>query len=186
MPSLPRRPWARSGVGGPQSVRLQRQKLQEKIRNTASPFAPVSVVPGTSSLVLSGFAPTVSTPVVVTPAHSSLALTGSAPTVSTPQLLAPAKATILLSGFAPTLTVSPASTKPIRVGGAASPIRKRPSEFAEYWPALPAQLPISKRRRPVLAQPDVAQLAVDNSAAFAALYANGALSQAEFAALLAA
>lgn len=94
---------------------------------TAAVSASITVTPGTASLVLTGFAPTVQTPrlvtpgtaslvitgfapsvilgTVVTPGKASLVLTGFAPTVLTPRLVTPGKASLVLTGFAPIVTV---------------------------------------------------------------------------------
>ena len=90
--------------------------------------APVSVTPGTASLTLTAFAPTVTTPrlvtpgaaalttatfaptvtatqnVLVTPGLATLALTAFAPTVSAPRLVTPGTASLALTAFAPSVT----------------------------------------------------------------------------------
>lgn len=66
---------------------------------------PRLVTPGKASLVLTGFAPRVILGTVVTPGKASLILTGFAPTVLTPRLVTPGKASLVLTGFAPVITV---------------------------------------------------------------------------------
>lgn len=63
-----------------------------------------SVTPGTASLTLTRFAPTVATPRVVTPGVASLTTTGFAPSVATPRSVTPGTLALTLTGFAPTVT----------------------------------------------------------------------------------
>ena len=63
-----------------------------------------TVTPGTASLSLTTFAPTVIAPRTVTPSTASLTLSTFAPTVATPRLVAPGVASLSISTFAPTIT----------------------------------------------------------------------------------
>ena len=69
----------------------------------------VSVTPGIDTLVLTGFAPTVTATsnATVTPAIDTLVLTGLAPTVTATQsqTVTPANDTLVITGYAPTVTV---------------------------------------------------------------------------------
>lgn len=69
----------------------------------------VTVTPGIDTLVLTGFAPTVTATsnVTVTPAIDTLVLTGQAPTVTATSNVSvtPAIDTIVIQGYAPTVTV---------------------------------------------------------------------------------
>jgi hypothetical protein len=74
------------------------------ITRLSTPSSGVSVTPGTGSLVLTGFAPTVSAGASVTPSAGSLALTGFAPTVAAAASVTPGVGTLTITGFAPTVT----------------------------------------------------------------------------------
>lgn len=67
-----------------------------------------NVIPGLGSIVLTGFAPTVSATahVNLTPGLASLVVTGFAPTASIGTRVTPTTGTLTLSGFSPTVTVS--------------------------------------------------------------------------------
>jgi len=69
----------------------------------ASAGNPVTVTPGTASLTLTTFAPTVSTPRLVTPPTATLTLTAFAPTVLTPRTATPGTASLTLTAFAPSV-----------------------------------------------------------------------------------
>lgn len=68
--------------------------------------SPRLVTPATDALVLATFAPTVLAPRVVTPAAQILSLTGFAPAVATPRVVTPATLAVTVTGFAPTVTAT--------------------------------------------------------------------------------
>lgn len=67
---------------------------------------PRLITPTTGALTLTGYAPTVAIPVTVTPSTGSLTLTGYAPAVTTPVVVTPSTGDLVLTGYAPTVTVS--------------------------------------------------------------------------------
>ena len=80
--------------------------LQPPVILTKTPSASVEVIPGTASLTLTTFAPTVATPRNVTPGIATLTLTTFAPTVATPRNVTPGTASLTLTSFAPTVTTT--------------------------------------------------------------------------------
>lgn len=71
-------------------------------------LVPVSATPGTASLVLTTFAPTVAAPRLVTPTTSALTTAAFAPTVTVTNnvLVTPGVAALVLTRFSPTVTAS--------------------------------------------------------------------------------
>lgn len=151
------------------------------------------------------FKPTVDTvaPQLVTPAAASLVLTTFAPTVSTPGLVTPASASLILTTFAPTVTVSGGS-KAKGGGGVVFPIypqpviRRRPLPVT---PPVPVQIPEPIPEpvvvpEPVLVAPMAAVLRLETfrpqvlvtrritRADFRDLMLAGAISKGEWAALV--
>lgn len=84
--------------------------------------APITVTPGSASLVLTGYAPTVSAPRLVQPGSSSLVLTGYTPTVAVTanQIVRPGSASLVLTGYTPTISaprlVQPGSSSLVLTG----------------------------------------------------------------------
>ena len=72
--------------------------------------AGVTVTPGVIALVLTEFAPTISTPRLVTPPTLALILSEFAPTVSTPRLVTPPTLALTLTEFAPTILLPVTAT----------------------------------------------------------------------------
>lgn len=173
---------------------------------------PVNVVPGKTSLVLTEFASVVATPRVVTPAKLSLLLATSAPAIATPRAAVPGKLTLSLATFAPAInstanlltipaaaaltlkTYSPAVQGDPVVSTDASGSGKaeifydsdhfpgpswKPQEFTDLPDdPLPGEAPRAKQL--------FVDLNPDNAVAFIALFEDGALTEDEFVALLAA
>ena len=76
--------------------------------------SPITATPSTASLTLATFAPVVSTPQSITPGNASLTLATFAPAVSTPVAVVPATAALTLTTFEPSVltpqTIVPATT----------------------------------------------------------------------------
>jgi hypothetical protein len=84
-------------------------------------LVPVSVTPGTASLTLTAFAPTVLAPRLVTPGTASLTTARFAPTVSVSdnKLVTPGIASLSLTAFAPTVTTTAGGGATVTPGTAA-------------------------------------------------------------------
>jgi len=65
-----------------------------------------TVTPGTGSLVLTGYAPTVVINTPLTPSTASLTLTGYAPSVVANTIVTPSTGSLTLTGYAPTVVVN--------------------------------------------------------------------------------
>ena len=83
----------------------QLQQPASKLIPAAPAGGGVTATPGTASLVLTTFAPVVSTPRLVTVGKATLTLTTFAPTVAAPRLVTPGKLALTLTTFAPTVSV---------------------------------------------------------------------------------
>lgn len=68
--------------------------------------SPVTVTPGTATLTITRFAPTVRTPRTATPQTKSLTITSYAPTIRTPRTVVPGTASLTITKFAPTVRTS--------------------------------------------------------------------------------
>lgn len=66
----------------------------------------LTVAPDVGSILITGFAPTVTTDTVVSPGVGSLILTGFAPTTTSGTVVSPDVGAVVLTGFAPTLDLS--------------------------------------------------------------------------------
>lgn len=71
-------------------------------------YGPKEVSPGTGSITLTGYAPTVSVGANqnVSPGTGAITLTGYAPTVQTPRNVSPGTGAIVIDGYAPTVSVT--------------------------------------------------------------------------------
>lgn len=167
---------------------------------TSGSFAPAVsvprlVTPSVRTLSLATFAPVVATPRVVAPPVRALALATFAPLVTATRnvTVSPATASLVLATFAPVVTGDPPVTLPLAID---HPYRQR---VPVHQPVPPPRIhiPVHIDLRPTvrkiripeparsLPQP-VAEGTADNHEALVALYASGALSDSEYAALIAA
>jgi hypothetical protein len=147
--------------GGKNRHRLQRElPFRSRQIRPQRVSVDIQVVPATASLVLTTFAPSVSTPRVVTPGTRALVLTTLAPTVSTPRVVTLGKVSVVLATFAPTVTVAAPSQPAVSQGGGGPPrfYLQAPRPAPRQTPRpLPHRVP-TIQSRPQMVQPATARL----------------------------